>query len=72
MPDTFWVVEKFQQDKSAGYFEGGDSFEGFTANIEVALQFRRKQDAERVISFMFGDLRATEHGYMAKESPNGE
>lgn len=61
---SFWVVEKFENGSSAGYFAGGDMFKDFVANIEQALQFRRKRDAERVSGFMFGDVRATEHCYV--------
>lgn len=62
--ESFWIAEKFENGRSAGYFAGGDMFKDFITDIEQALQFRRKRDAERVIGFMFGDVRATEHCYM--------
>lgn len=66
MTNTFWLVEKFEGGKSSGYFAGGDIFKDFVTDIEQALQFCRKQDAERVSGFMFGDIRATEHSYIDK------
>lgn len=41
---SFWVIEKFVDGKSIGYWDGGHS-EHFVTDIEKAIQFRRKDDA---------------------------
>lgn len=59
--ETFWVVERFENDKSAGYWDGGHS-RMFVPKIDDAIQFRRRQDAQWVIvGWHWKDVQITEH-----------
>ena len=42
--NSFWVVERFEDGRSAGYWDGGSS-RSFTADIDRAVQFHRQRDA---------------------------
>lgn len=58
---TFWVVERFEDDRSAGYWDGGNS-RSFVADIDNAIQFCRRQDAMWVIvGWHWRDVQTTEH-----------
>ena len=58
---TFWVVERFENGKSAGYWDGGSS-RSFTRDIDKAVQFRRRQDGFWVThGWHWGDTQITEH-----------
>lgn len=61
----FWVIERFEDGQSAGYWNGMNS-RSFVTNIEAAIQFRRREDALPIkSSWHWRDVKITEHGYVA-------
>jgi hypothetical protein len=68
--DSFWVVERFANGKSAGYWNGGNSRE-FVTKIKDAIQFCRRQDAMwGIVGWHWGDVELTEHRYMTLPAPS--
>lgn len=66
--DPFWVIEKFTDGKSAGYWTGASSRE-FTNDIDKAIQFCRHDDARWVIvGWHWPDVQITEHTYLQEDS----
>ena len=58
---SFWVVERFEHGKSAGYWDGGSS-RSFVPEIDKAVQFVRKQDAFWATKgWHWNDTKITEH-----------
>jgi hypothetical protein len=58
---TFWVVERFDDGKSAGYWNGSHSRD-FQPDINEAIQFCRRRDAMWVIAgWHWKDVKITEH-----------
>ena len=58
---SFWVVERFEHGKSAGYWDGGSS-RSFVPEIDKAVQFVRKQDAFWAAKgWHWNDTKITEH-----------
>ena len=61
----FWVIERFENGQSKGYWDGGSS-RCFNTNIEKAVQFRRHQDAFWATKgWHWTDTKITEHGFIA-------
>lgn len=61
---SFWVVERFEGGKSAGYWNGSH-YRDFTTDIGSAIQFCRRQDAMWVIvGWHWKDVQITEHMYV--------
>ena len=70
--NTFWVIERFENGKSAGYWDGGSS-RSFIADIEKAIHFCRRQDAFWATrGWHWGDTQITEHLYLATPGPHTE
>ncbi|MDE2469660.1 MAG: hypothetical protein KGL35_13215, partial [Bradyrhizobium sp.] len=66
---TFWVVERFENEQSAGYWSGGNS-RAFLTDIEKAVHFCRREDAMwTIIGWHWGDVRITEHVYLENTRP---
>lgn len=64
---SFWVVEQFVNEQSQGYWNGGSSRD-FVKNIDDAMQFCRKLDANRAIwGWHWQDVKVTEHLYLRQE-----
>lgn len=62
--DTFWVIERFENGKSQGYW-AGDSSRDFIAEIDNAIHFCRKEDAWRIKrGWHWNDTQVTEHVYL--------
>lgn len=60
-PRTFWVVERFENNTSAGYWNGSHSRD-FQPDINEAIQFCRRRDAMWVIAgWHWKDVQITEH-----------
>lgn len=58
---VFHVVERFEDGKSAGYWDGGNS-RSFISDIDKAVQFCRKQDAFWATrGWHWNDTKITEH-----------
>lgn len=58
---SFWVVERFENGKSAGYWGGGHSRQ-FIMDINKAIQFCRRDDAMWCITgWHWKDVELTEH-----------
>jgi hypothetical protein len=65
---SFWVIERFENGRSLGYWNG-DSSRDFVTDIELAIQFRRRDDAWRIKrGWHWTDTQATEHSYLNHES----
>ena len=59
--EAFWVLERFVDGKSQGYWNGGSS-RSFIPNINEAIQFRRRQDAMPIwSSWHWTDVEVVEH-----------
>lgn len=66
---TFWVVERFENERSAGYWSGGNS-RAFLTDIEKAVHFCRREDAMwTIIGWHWGDVQITEHAYVENTRP---
>ena len=62
---SFWVCERFENGKSAGYWDGGSS-RSFVPDIDKAIQFCRKEDVFWVTGgWHWKDTKQTEHLYIA-------
>jgi hypothetical protein len=62
---TFWVIERFENGQSQGYWDGGNS-RTFVRDIEQAIHFCREQDARPIVrSWHWQDVKITEHLYLA-------
>lgn len=62
---SFWVIERFLNGKSFGYW-AGDSSREFVLEIDHAIQFCRREDAWRIKrGWHWADTEVTEHLYMA-------
>lgn len=69
---TFWVVERFENDKSIGYWDGGHS-RAFVTDIDKAVQFCRQQDAMwTIVGWHWKDVQITEHTRLVSPSPSGD
>lgn len=71
---SFWVIERFGNGKSFGYWTG-ESSRDFLSDIEKAIQFVRREDAFRIRrGWHWQDVQVTEHMYMlaAPPTPEGE
>lgn len=67
--ESFWVVERFENGRSAGYWTGASSRD-FTADIEKAVQFHRKDDAFWATrGWHWRDTKLTEHVMLATLTP---
>jgi len=65
---SFWVIERFENGKSLGYWNG-DSSRDFVTDIDLAIQFRRRADAWRIKrGWHWMDTEVTEHSYLSHES----
>jgi len=63
-PQCFYVIERFENGKSLGYWNGNSSRD-FDTNIEQAIQFRRKEDAQHIRrGWHWKDTQVTEHLYI--------
>lgn len=63
----FWVLERFENDQSLGYWNGASS-RSFVNDIDAAVQFRRKEDAMPIKrSWHWQDVKITEHGYLQEQ-----
>ena len=59
--ETFWVIERFENGQSQGYWYGEGSRQ-FSKDIDVAIQFRRKSDAVKIRrAWHWKDCEVTEH-----------
>lgn len=59
--NSFWVVERFKDGRSDGYWTGGSSRD-FTTDINKAVQFRRHDDAFWVTrGWHWDDTKISEH-----------
>jgi hypothetical protein len=68
-PPTFWVVERFENGKSAGYWDGGHS-RSFQPDIEKAVHYCRREDAFwSTRGWHWDDIQLTEHAYIASPPP---
>jgi hypothetical protein len=66
LTQSFWVVERFENGKSAGYWDGANS-RSFQSEIDKAIQFRRQQDAFWATrGWHWTDVQITEHCYIGK------
>lgn len=66
---TFWVVERFENSKGAGYWDGGSS-RSFVTDINQAVHFCRRQDAMWVMrGWHWGDVEITEHVMIGELTP---
>lgn len=66
-PDSFWVIERFEYGKSLGYWNG-ESSRDFVTDINLAIQFRRREDAWRIRrGWHWKDTQVTEHSYLQTE-----
>jgi hypothetical protein len=66
---SFWVIERFENGRSAGYWDGASS-RSFLLDIEKAIQFRRREDcfwATR--GWHWTDVQFTEHLMMERTEP---
>lgn len=64
---SFWVVERFENGRSVGYWDGGSS-RHFVTDIDKAIQFCRKMDAYFVVRLWhWKDIEICEHIYLAPE-----
>jgi len=62
----FWVIERFENGKSQGYW-AGDSSRDFITEIDNAIQFCRKEDAWRIKrGWHWNDTQVTEHAYLER------
>jgi hypothetical protein len=70
---AFWVVERFEDGRSAGYWDGANS-RSFQADIAAAVQFCRQQDATRATrGWHWTDTKVVEHAYIGTHpAPAGE
>jgi hypothetical protein len=70
---AFWVVERFEDGRSAGYWDGANS-RSFQADIAAAVQFCRQQDATRATrGWHWTDTKVVEHAYIGtRPAPGGE
>lgn len=60
-PESYWVVERMEDGRSAGYWDGGNSRQ-FQPDITKAVQYRRRQDAlTAIIGWHWKDVVITEH-----------
>lgn len=66
-PESFWVIERFANGKSLGYW-AGDNSRCFIAEIDNAIHFCRKDDAWRIKrGWHWEDTQVTEHCYLKNE-----
>jgi hypothetical protein len=62
--NTFWVIERFENGKSQGYW-AGDSSRDFITEIDNAIHFCRRDDAWRIKrGWHWQDTQVTEHAYL--------
>lgn len=62
--EFFWVLERVENDQSAGYWNGLNS-RSFVSDIDAAVQFRRREDALPIkSSWHWQDVEITEHAYV--------
>jgi hypothetical protein len=67
----FWVIERFEDGHSKGYWTG-ESSRSFTPSIDAAVQFRRRQDALPIkSSWHWKDCAIVEHKYADGPDPEG-
>jgi hypothetical protein len=67
--EFFWVIERFENGQSKGYWNGMNS-RSFISDIDCAVQFRRKEDALPIhSSWHWTDTRITQHGYIRADLP---
>lgn len=65
---SFWVVERFENGRSAGYWDGASS-RSFQPDIDQAIHFCRQQDAFWATrGWHWNDVRITEHLYLAADA----
>ncbi len=69
---SYWVVEQFKDGRSQGYWDGGSS-RSFVADIQQAVQFRRKQDVFWATKgWHWDDTQITEHIDLSALKPAGQ
>lgn len=69
---SFWVVERWEDSRSIGYWDGGSS-RHFVTDIDKAIQFCRKQDAFWTTrGWHWKDTKICEHMYVAASPPARE
>jgi hypothetical protein len=67
---SFWVIERFENGRSAGYWDGANS-RSFQPEIDKAIQFRRKEDAFWATrGWHWNDVQLTEHLYICAAEPS--